>query len=522
MRLTNDAPSKSALHANYAAAQKNSRERILDDRPEQDRFIAPIDLLYQPFGYFDDARRGVKIPGEEAIKNRELWRTVDTLAGDMLEFFKDEKKRTSKFVEHLIDIFKIPIAAGVVGGTNFISDGHCSGVHKAMVFCVQCKNEATSGNCDPVAQLVAHIAVSFNYSTRKHKELFKRWRVPALGMTHLGKFCSPASPICGSSLEYSGPNIQFFGIVWMGQIRLVPLTPQIPMACAESSASRLDLVLAFKAASLVLSKLQADVDDLVKLFQSQPEASWPSSLTGTNRRFPAITEVTAFPDSKSEKLKFIINSRHDQLDHRHLYHARLISPPAAKAKDVYVKFTRSYSVELHDFCASKKLAPAILGFERLSGGWFAVVMEKIDEAENDRRWTSEVFQGWKKSVGDLVEEFHGRGLVHGDLRLANFVFTESDGALKMLLVDFDWGGKVGEAVFPPMILNDELGVEDTGPLLNRKITIEHDRRCLEEAFQRLNMHTSQRSVAPPALFEVRSLSLYVAVMLTDLQGLHHL
>ena len=88
---------------------------------------------------------------------------------------------------------------------------------------------------------------------------------------------------------------------------------------------------------------------------------------------------------------------------------------------------------------------------RTAGGWYVVVMEKIDEAD-----------------------FHGKGLVvHGGLRLANFVFAESDGTRKMLLVDFDWGGKEGVAAFPPTILNDELGVQNSR-ILNRKITFEHD------------------------------------------------
>jgi hypothetical protein len=42
---------------------------------------------------------------------------------------------------------------------------------------------------------------------------------------------------------------------------------------------------------------------------------------------------------------------------------------------VVVKFARSYSRDLHEHCAASALAPALLGFEKLPGGWFIVVME---------------------------------------------------------------------------------------------------------------------------------------------------
>ena len=500
IRLTNDPPSEFALLTNYVGIQNDPQERILDNRPEQDRLIARIDLLYRPFGYFDDVRRGVEIPGQETINDQELWIAVEALAADMLQFYDDEKEQSSKFIQHLNNVFKTQgtIAASRVSDGKSTTDSHRLGAHGAIMFCM---NEVTSGDCDPIVQLVAYIAASFNNSIQIHEELFKRWRVPALVMTHVGELCFPASSICGSSLEYSGPNVFFSGVVWVGQMRVVPLTPGITMARAAGTDSRRNLVWAFKAACLVLSRIQADVDDLVKLIQSQPEANWPPLLTEKTLRFPAITEVDAFPDSKSEKLKFIINFRHDELDDRHLYHARLISPPMVKGKDVYIKFTQRYSVELHEFCASKKLAPAILGFEKLSGGWYAVVMEKIDEVYFSRGRLSvehkkhirEHVGRLKKSVSKLVDEFHGKGFVHGDLRLENFVFTESEGALKMLLVDFDWGGKEGVAVFPPIPLDDELGVGNR-QFLNRRITIEHDCRCLEKAFQRLNWDIRQGSL----------------------------
>jgi hypothetical protein len=169
-----------------------------------------------------------------------------------------------------------------------------------------------------------------------------------------------------------------------------------------------------------------------------------------------------------------------------LYHARIVSPGLLKGNAVYVKFSQRYSVELHEFCSSMLLAPRIIGFQQLSGGWFAVVMEKIDTVDHRIIESFPEAGKWKKDIKALVDGFHAENLVHGDLRLVNFVFTKSDNPRKMLLVDFDWGGKEGEVVFPHELLNEELGVSNDR-LCGRKITKDHDRKCLAEVLRWLDL-----------------------------------
>ena len=90
---------------------------------------------------------------------------------------------------------------------------------------------------------------------------------------------------------------------------------------------------------------------------------------------------------------------------------------------------------------------------------------------------------WKKDIGKLVEDFHQGDLVHGDMRLANFIFTKDS---KMLVVDFDWGGKAGEVYFPSVELNSELYTQDgQRGRLDWPITKEHDKAVLAEAFKQL-------------------------------------
>jgi len=176
---------------NYCKSQQDAGKRILDDRPEKDDLIAPIPLLYQPFGYFRDIRRGVKVPGEEGIHEGKLREKVDALADAMTLFHKSEEERRSKFVEHLEETFGVSpgsINSSKIYGGQTISDGHVNGTHGAMVFCLECKNELSAASCEPITQLISYIATSFKSRVDHHPELFQRWRVPTLGVTHVGEF----------------------------------------------------------------------------------------------------------------------------------------------------------------------------------------------------------------------------------------------------------------------------------------------------------------------------------------------
>jgi len=261
-------------------------------------------------------------------------------------------------------------------------------------------------------------------------------------------------------------------------MRVVHLTPMLPLASPNGDKeSRQNLFLAFKAASVVLYKIQTDVKN--RLLGSHPV------LTPQTCLFPSVTEIDTFPPTRPPtKIEFTLKSAHDDIiDDRYLYEATLQLEPT---QAIYVKFSQSYSVELHRFCAEKDLAPNILGFQRLSGGWFAVAMEKVNIVPGPPEEITQLeFATWKNVIGELVDGFHQEGLVHGDLRLANFIFTKEDENRQrnMLLVDFDWGGQTGVAMFPRGNLNPDLGV--LNDKLDRPITEDDDKRALSTTFQQL-------------------------------------
>jgi len=260
-------------------------------------------------------------------------------------------------------------------------------------------------------------------------------------------------------------------------MRAVPLTPMLPLAIPiDDERSRQSLFLAFKAASIVLAKIQADVSRLVQ--ETLPEI--PLEMRG----FPSVTGIEAINPS-SPRINFTLLARHDtKIDYRNLYHAKTVP----EGEEIYVKFTKRYSRDLHLFCANRGLAPKLLGFERLPGGWFGLAMEKVDVLKLttvESLSSLSEFGNWKKDIWKLVKDFHQEGLVHGDLRRGNFIFTKSK-PCKMLLVDFDWGGKDGEVCFPRGELAEELRAPyGQGDVLDRAITKEDDNRVLAGAFKPL-------------------------------------
>ncbi len=98
--------------------------------------------------------------------------------------------------------------------------------------------------------------------------------------------------------------------------------------------------------------------------------------------------------------------------------------------------------------------------------------EELDLEEHGPRY----YKKWEMDLTKLVQGFHDKGLVHGDLRRANITVSKEDPG-QIILFDFDWGGDVGKASFPTWLLNKDL----TEEMKTLKITKEHDNRVLLKA-----------------------------------------
>lgn len=197
----------------------------------------------------------------------------------------------------------------------------------------------------------------------------------------------------------------------------------------------------------------------------------------------SLQKVDSEGNASQDRLLFKIDFHLDPHSvNRFIYEASTIST-SGEHQRLFVKFTQKYGKELHLFCAKKNRAPKLLAFERLPGNWYGVAMEYISATTEHNIVASCLFpkkgKVWIDETDQLIEKMHAADFVHGDLRLPNFVVDEKHE--QVLLVDFDWGGKENEVMFPRTSLLPEIRKDRD----DRKITKAHDNHAWEETKKKL-------------------------------------
>ncbi|TEB27973.1 hypothetical protein FA13DRAFT_1736172 [Coprinellus micaceus] len=411
-----------ARASHYKILQADPFQKILDDRPSPDADIAPLGLLYHGFGRFEDV-----IACPKATLVEQFTPAVDKFADAMSSFYPSEDGRRTAGLPLLNAIFAIraektiPLlfAAAIRSGRL---DGHSVDRHGMVNTVVEFKNELAEISSIPHVEAVAYVA---HAHTRVDgaKHLFEGWRVPCLGITIVGF------------------EVRFYAIIVLGlQYRVVSLTPAL--SCLQSASSgkeREALYSAFAAASELQACILADVE----LHLKTPLPPIPNGA----HRLPAISRLLKRGPGPSAYVEFEIEDYYpSRQSYRQLYYARYRGGEDVETL-ILVKFSRTYCIELHEYCFQQGHAPRILGFERLPGGWYGIATEYLPEASPIKS------AQLGPQLRELVAGFHERGLVHGDLRDANIL---SDGGERFWLIDFDWGGKEGEVEYPTSDLNPDL------------------------------------------------------------------
>ncbi|KAI6026765.1 hypothetical protein BKA83DRAFT_4247507 [Pisolithus microcarpus] len=407
----------------YQSLQKDPSQKIFDDHPKPDPNVAPAALLYEGFGHFLDIMDGRPgVPGLADIDTTKLFSEVDE----------------SPVLPYLNRIFKarrdirIPsLHASAIG--SVIIDGHNDAAHGAGTTVVKFKNRITGISAIPEVELTGYVARLNLRGMEVHRKLHLGWRVPYLGLIIVGHM------------------LQFYAVIAVDhRFKLVSLTSMY--SCIETAFDGRDrklLYLAFTAASVLRAQILHDIEKLC----NNP----PSELLTPKRGFPAVSKLRGYPPS-DDHLHFEIQfSFPERQSYRFLYVAE-----TQQKQSILVKFSRSYSIRLHDICARLGHAPHILAFERLPGGWYAVAMEYIESG-----------------LWELMDRFHSEGLVHGDLRDANILCKEDS----VKLIDFDWGGTNGTVSYPTGNLSKELLEGRVSTDLT--ITEEDDRRILKRTLEKL-------------------------------------
>lgn len=143
-------------------------------------------------------------------------------------------------------------------------------------------------------------------------------------------------------------------------------------------------------------------------------------------------------------------------------------------REVVVKFTQTYSRDLHELLAQENLAPKVLAFEELHAGWKVAVMDYIKEGEAFP--IGEGTEEQRKKLDQVLSLMQGEGRkwVHGDLRSQNVLVQGED----VFVIDFEFGGKEEEAKYPFNLSNGPLEYQKVGAKPQEMINQEHDRKLI--------------------------------------------
>lgn len=220
-----------------------------------------------------------------------------------------------------------------------------------------------------------------------------------------------------------------------------------------------------------LGALREAIKKLKALYSEESEMMTQVQMTSMDAIFyPAYCEFDQFDQVKS------VEYTSQPFDGKLVFHGK------CDGKEVVTKFVKRYSLELHNLCQQNGWAPRILGSRDLQGGWTMVVMERLDES-------------WKMACGyDKTEKLcaeirkvlvviHQYNYVHGDVRDVNIMVKEEGERQLIKLVDFDWGGKIGETRYPRNVGDCRLVRRPAGVCDGELVLADHDMHMLDYMFQ---------------------------------------
>ncbi|KAI0315148.1 hypothetical protein OF83DRAFT_1062639 [Amylostereum chailletii] len=360
---------------------------------------------------------------------------VDALFAVAPDSYSKEDKRPTRMLPCISALLGVPLESEDeqsetrVTGVAFARQAVQGNKKQAVLVYAQWKNEfATSGD--------AGIQVAHTY--RKH--------ICEYGYSDIRNVSS--CPCILISIQ--GPYICFFGAVFAHAFIVQPVTEYIFLGQAEKDlGERITFVAqVFHAVSKAVKSLKEEYGRLS-----------PSVVPFNEFRLPRPTYVNAATDlmcrlqtlTLHDLFTFDGRSKHD--------HRRAMFFGYLGDKSVVVKFCKKYGRDAHELLAGHGLAPQLHLVVEVLGGHVMVVMDYLPDARpanvlfrrvGPTKGTAHM-TALSKPVLDNVQKavhlLHDSGYVFGDLRMANIMVTD-DEPPRAMLVDFNWAGKEGEAVYP--------------------------------------------------------------------------
>lgn len=217
----------------------------------------------------------------------------------------------------------------------------------------------------------------------------------------------------------------------------------------------------------------------------EPEVTESTELTEPEAMEPTNPEAMG-PTEATTRFRYINVPSADPANVT--FFAEVVEPEPRRK--LVVKFVDRYGVEAHETLAEKGMAPRLLYYGTLDGqtdlragpyestlehGLYIgplrmVVMEHIESED----WPDDA----REQVKSAINLLHAEGLVFGDLRPPNVLFSQG----KIFLIDFDWAGKFGEVRYPRGLSEKVTWAGKPEELERQLITFEHDITMLDHLF----------------------------------------
>jgi hypothetical protein len=458
-RFPNKAPSELAQPSEIKTFQTStSRKGFCCNRPPSAAGIVPITLLHPVFNEF-------RADCESYDPTKEENKLALELSIAMSGFFENEKARQKKFIE-ILGSHDFHITAAEITGTKYRTDGdmRCNGF---PYFIAELKDEVGAKGAEPVFQSATY----YTSHLRQQKRLNQHSPFPCLVLYLIGEVVC----ILFQSIQLNiipGATLGFVGLAFTDRTNIQVLEQPIRLDYHYT-----DLKLREMAARY-FGALRKATDRLKGYYEYElPELEALGSAIGPDPRLPCYSLYRDLKDSVEHSITYSCQPMHD----------KLIFFGESGGTEVCVKFVTRYSREVHAYCGSMRIAPTLRGFQVLPGGWFMVVMDRIDTTfspshTSESSLTVELY----KSVLEAMTHLHQAGYVHGDLRDTNLM-VRKDGQPGFMLVDFDWAGATGEVRYPMNVNTDPTLGRPAGAYDGEVIKAEHDIHMLRNIFMRLGV-----------------------------------
>ena len=400
-------------------------------RPHYLDFGITTTLLHPAFGKFVDIFTGQNV--EDIRSDNEF---AIRFSSTMCQVFSDESKRNTEVNCMLSEYLNSDIQpAHLVPGKKSETDGTLfTMVNGARVpLCIfEVKNELGSGSSDPTIQ-----GLGYYMQILQSKSHFRE--------------CTSMPVLL---LSISGPFLLFF---FLANTDAVVMDPAAFLCCfflPQDVPQMTQLARALRAMKECIKELERSYQNTAGMVAQD--------VLLEQLQFPYFKSFP-LPDGKKVELVYI-----KQVERRLVFLAQ--TQMNGQDTTVIVKFARSYNVEAHKICYSfAEGAPKLFYHGQLNGSWTVMVMEYLTAMSVVGKKCLTLLQ--YQSLSNLITELHSEGYVHGDLREYNImVGDETD---RVCLIDFDWAGKEGEAIYPNFM--NHIDVQwPAGASDGKKILKEHD------------------------------------------------